>query len=614
MELLKHGGWPGHLVLVLLLAAAFVLSTAVAFFGPGADAQGKKAAPRGALTVKVAGVAKGSAVQITISGPRQKGKAFKKTISTAGVKGFRGLALGRYRVSAKASQVGEGLATPSKAQQALTLSKKKSKGTVTVTYTVQAATPSPPAPAQPTPATPGGGTTPPADTAQPLRFSVAGAVGLATTQEVTGSTRARNGATAPESNLQAVYSSGQVTNAISSGRAKINDFVAGPDGKLYVTFNPPVNLEDPVDDPGDVLGPENGCVHAVVNPSNGVPTCLDPALDYLRGPGDPNLEDPLRKKPVQFDDRGNVFYTGEIGFGNDSYIVLRRKAPDGSITDLINPNIYLWNFLVLSDDSVLIQGYSRGGLNAYNPWLRRITPGNSLQELASGSTSYMFRFTDGNVYVGGVWSFGGPPSRGLGVLRYDVDDALLEESYWIGSNSMTPPSPQHDATSLCPPASDAVPRFCDNENYGANASQHIQTPNGRDFLIARQRWASNPHVNFGNLIQVYPSLAAPPTEVAQVRAATNIGNDLVVAGLNGANEEVVTVFDSSTNQEGRITGLDPGLEVNDLEAVTSEDKVMFTALRVSDNSYVIGEIDVASNTGRILGEVEEGWSDFESIR
>ena len=581
----------------LLLAAAFVLSTAVAFFGPGADAQGKKAAPRGALTVKVAGVAKGSAVQITISGPRQKGKAFKKTISTAGVKGFRGLALGRYRVSAKASQVGEGLATPSKAQQALTLSKKKSKGTVTVTYTVQAATPSPPAPAQPTPATPGGGTTPPADTAQPLRFSVAGAVGLATTQEVTGSTRARNGATAPESNLQAVYSSGQVTNAISSGRAKINDFVAGPDGKLYVTFSPPVNLADARQDPEDFEYPEpdelrNYCAFAEIDRSSGIPSCVDPEVEFVVSPNSFN------NPSIQFGPSGELYYlAGIIG----SNIQVRKREEDGSITrvtEVLGPAAELFEFLALPDESILVSGYGPG--TGFDPWIQRFRSDGSYEDVWRGGTSptrYLFRFSDGDVYIGMT------DYPNTGVAKYSVASAGLLPNYWIGPGTASP-TPTWNATTLC--ANNTLPiQFC-QFGYGSSSEMHIQS-GGRDFVVDEY---------VPGLVQLYPNPARTSSGVTQIAAAAGLGNKIVLAGRNSGGRYTLTLYDASTDTEEVILESVPGgesYEFYNLDVIQSANKAIFDVQVFSENKYRYGELDLDTGEVTLRGQLAGRWSKFQGL-
>ena len=76
-------------------------------------------------------------------------------------------------------------------------------------------------------------------------------------------------ATSPTA-LEAVEADGQVKPAIVSGSANVSQFIVAPNGKLYVLFTAGVNLDDTTL-PGT-------CLLAEVDPSTGVPTCVDDTL------------------------------------------------------------------------------------------------------------------------------------------------------------------------------------------------------------------------------------------------------------------------------------------------------------------------------------------------
>ena len=147
------------------------------------------------------------------------------------------------------------------------------------------------------------------------------------------------------SKLLAVSTTGAVSDAISSGTAVVKDFYSAPNGNVYIVFESKVALTT-----GGTL-----CLLAVVDVSAGVPTCVDSTLDSVKwglgisGKGN---------RPVQIDSSGAVYYAGAVG----SSAVL-RKAKNGVITDLINDNVSLQDFIVLPDGTVLVAGQTTSSAN-----------------------------------------------------------------------------------------------------------------------------------------------------------------------------------------------------------------------------------------------------------
>ena len=108
-----------------------------------------------------------------------------------------------------------------------------------------------------------------------LKFNIKNAVGL-TLKSVLSSTGVRKNASG--SNLQAVDSSGIVTDAVSAGSASISKFLIAPNDKLYVVFTSKTNVGT------------TSCLLAEVTKSTGDPTCIESDMqsiswDFLTGKG-----------------------------------------------------------------------------------------------------------------------------------------------------------------------------------------------------------------------------------------------------------------------------------------------------------------------------------------
>ncbi|MFH1541706.1 MAG: hypothetical protein ABIE84_01280, partial [bacterium] len=92
----------------------------------------------------------------------------------------------------------------------------------------------------------------------------------------------------------------------------------------------------------------------------------------------------LPVKQVQFDDAGNVYY---LGYSNDTYArVLKKKAPDGTITRIGNDNMYVRDFVVCPNGTVLFHGSSSSSYSV--EWLRVINPDSSVKNVFYNDGTY----------------------------------------------------------------------------------------------------------------------------------------------------------------------------------------------------------------------------------
>ena len=246
----------------------------------------------------------------------------------------------------------------------------------------------------------------------PLRFSLTGAIGLA----LRGTSAAGNlkpaTAAATGSNLAAINSTGQLSDAVTSGSVSISRFMVTPAGKLYVVFNGPVDFADT----SSTASSAPRCLLAEVDTASGVPTCIDSTLQSIDARGMVTLGGvrAFQNPPIQFDSQGAIFYTGRTADGKS---VLRRYL-NGSTTDLINDNVFLNDFLVQPDGNVLISGRTTA---TGAQWTRRVTPAGGLQTITNEAAGFISTFPDDLPYL---QLFGG-------VKRIPADAGTLESKWWI---------------------------------------------------------------------------------------------------------------------------------------------------------------------------------------
>jgi hypothetical protein len=435
---------------------------------------------------------------------------------------------------------------------------------------------------------PPGWTPTPASTSTPtpLRFNVNGASGLAlrSSSASFSLTAASRNAAAPTSNLSAVDATGGVRDAVSSGSASISKFLIAPNNRIYVLFARRSNLNDTT---ANNYG--SGCLLAEVDPSTGIPTCVDQTLQNISW-GLSGAKNPA----IQFDNAGAIYYSGNT---SDGKTVLRKYA-SGHVTDLISDNVYLQDFLVLPDANVFVTG---GTTSTGVQWVRRITPGGGLQNLRSTQSQFLRLFPDGNVYMG-MWG-----TNDFGVRRFLTGTNQVESKYWISApiNAETPEQ-YFNASDFCGEADWSVRQgFCGS--YGAFIKASFETGDGNAYAIAGNGGE-------GVLAQYYPVLSFPTTAVRKISVAQGVITNLVLAGLNAQDQNVMTLYNTSTATESQLIGPDQEIEVYHLNYVASGNKIMFDGLRFADNKYVLGQVDLntkqvtASNTSTVR------WEDFQTFR
>ena len=415
----------------------------------------------------------------------------------------------------------------------------------------------------------------PQGTGAPVKFNVAGAMGLAL-KPASAARSTRQQATTG-SNLSVVAADGTTKDAVTSGTLTIDQFLIAPNGKLYALLRGAADLDGSGGSPST-------CILAEVDVATGTPTCIDSTLsqiDTRTSIGGSKVKAPV----IQFDSKGAIYYTGAT---QDGKRVL-RKFLGGVTTDLISDNVYLTDFLVRPDDGVLISGRT---ISTQADWTRRVAPTGGLTNLANAGASWMASFPDG-AYFG--FNAGG----GFGVKRSLTEGAPVGGNDWWIANSqyLNGGTVANDTLPYCS-ESGAARGVCMDPHH---VNFLHTTTDDKVFAVA------------GNdLFTYWPSLSHQPTMVDDIKVAQGVITNLVLAGLNTSGQNVTTVLNTSTGQEKTLIGPDNEVEVYHVNYVANGNKVMFDGLRFSDNKYVIGQVPLGGGTVTMV-PTDTKWADLQSF-
>lgn len=366
------------------------------------------------------------------------------------------------------------------------------------------------------------------------------------------------------SGLLAVTATGANFDALISGTAVISNFYTGTNDKYYVVFSIPVAL----------VASGSPCLLAEVNALNGIPNCVDDSLSSINW----NLgaQSGTGNSPIQLNNTGDIYYSGMASGGR----TVLRKYSSGNITDLINDNIGIRDFVVLGDGTVIVSG-TTNSTNAM--WARKISPTGSLSTLAAGaSTQFVRKFADGNVYLG-LWG-----GTHWGVRKYNVATETLDTRYWIATvlNGVTANMIDNSVDALCSGnLRQTNAGLC--SWGGSSISMAFNFGTTSTYAITGSRGSAGTR-----LIQYYPSLSSTNTTIGSLTLGLMIGSKVVLAGLNPNSINSVSVYDVETKQETYVIDASNEVEVYNMTYIPSTNRLMFNGLRFSDNRYIVGEVEM----------------------
>jgi hypothetical protein len=387
----------------------------------------------------------------------------------------------------------------------------------------------------------------------PLKFGLTNAVGLVL-QDVSASRLGTAGlrALGASSNLKTVGTTGELQEAAVSGSATLQRLLIAPSKKVYVAFTDKTNIDNTTL-PGS-------CLLAEVDATSGQTTCVDGDLSYVTW-----FDDDLRRnRSIQFDASGSLYYMGNTT--PDLTQLVLRKYSNGSRTDIVSGNMQIYDYLVLPDGSVLLSGStnSTGAL-----WARRITPAGAVQTLVTGEITFFNLFPDGNVYF----------NLTEGFMRYLTSANQIESKAWI---AWRPTDAYFYVDDFDCSNNAQLLGFCNMRLPQAS----YRTSNDHIFVIAGAGTARS-------FMQYYPTVATTSTAVHKVTVA-QAGSDptMILAGLDGANTNVLTSYNTADGTETQLLGAANETEIYHLNYLAASNVVMFDGLRFSDNTYVLGICDL----------------------
>lgn len=414
-------------------------------------------------------------------------------------------------------------------------------------------------------------TTSPTDNPK-IAFNFNGAIGLVLTNEtnISRNSMARSVSTESKSNLKKVDISGNLTDVLTSGNALVSKFMIAPNNKVYILFSSKINLETSEPDY------ENGCLLAEVNMDDDSVISIDSTLSHIQW-NESNTS--YLNSPIQFDQNGAIYYCGS----NNTNQIL-RKYDNGVITDLINDNININDFIVNEDGSVIISGMTT---STNSSWIRKITTSGGLKNIVTSiSAQFLSKFPDKNTYMG-LW--GGDY---FGVFRYLTDTSVLDSEPWISGTVINNLSYN--------PYNDITGTGLENSGYwGALVSDIVKTTNGKVYAKAT---SNSDYI----LMQYYPTLETPTISINKVSKIQGILSYIIVSGLDSSNKNKLILYDTSNNTEEDLLP-DNDIEIYNINYVSSANTIMFDGINFDNNKMLIGEVDLITKNVNFI-EIGNGSS------
>ena len=361
-------------------------------------------------------------------------------------------------------------------------------------------------------------------------------------------------ATVSDSNLLKLTTSGTIDNVFTGGEAaRVSELYIAPDGKLYVVFSSPVNVED------------QPCILIRLGRDN-TGQCIDDELMTIS-------TFPVPTKPIQFDDAGNIYYAGNSSDGKG---VLRKKSPDLTDgTDILNDNVQLSRFLVKGNGTVYIAGTN---IPTDTRFFRRILTSGSIENLLSGADiQSLYELPDSNVYAGD-WG------ARFGVLK--VTDEGVSDSLYIGS------APH--------PSDFYIDAYCDGDSAnpgddrwrywglcgfsGTMLSYYYRSIDDNVYVVAG--WSGDS----ATLWKYWPEIKPIDTSVLRPTIVNGTLATLLIAGYDQSGKNKLIAYNTTDKSEiDLLNGED--IELYHFSYSAGSGLIIFDGLRFSDNAYIVGSID-----------------------
>ena len=393
--------------------------------------------------------------------------------------------------------------------------------------------------------------------------------------------------------IAALTPDGSIVSMVQSGSdsllSAIQQIYISPDGRALIYFESP----QPIDNS------EQSCWIAQINNSTGDVTCLSTLVDGFQY-SNLGVEDQAAwgVNSVQFDAAGYAYLTYELPSerGNDLIMI----APDGTLTHLLPSNMCLQHWRVLPGGQVLIEGASDGfcyNVAAATNFTDVINTDGTITNLSGDQLSSVAPAGDGGALLG----------DGTTGYHYSPGATALDVVPWISS---TVPDGSNSAVVCAAPDSGcgyAPALFAQPQQFGNSV-----------YAIADEYAGQMVGPSMGHLMQYWPSFRSINATAVQVPLLTSkLGSsDIAIYGLGGLNGQAtscfrdplfyfqydnctadhkLSIFNVATNTDTNIV-LPEQIGIYYLTGSTDGSTVYFGGQVISDNSFVVGTVDVATGT------------------
>jgi hypothetical protein len=259
---------------------------------------------------------------------------------------------------------------------------------------------------------------------------------------------------------------------------------------------------------------------------------------------------------------------------------------NGKTTVISNENV--WKFAVLADGRV-IAGTRIGPDINVDRRTKLFKPTGEVETLYTNTDpSFISKFPDNNIYMG-VTPCCSDRQHPYGVTRYLSSTSSLDSQYWISNN----------VGNVNRPAFYNVTDAKNTPNY----VEVLEEVSGTVIKALTTTASQKVFVVTGNkpqLVQYFPNVKKTTTQVDRVTIIEGTDNKIVVSGINSSGQNITVLYDTDTDTERVLIPSSDEYEMYRLNYIPSRNTLMFDALRFSDNTYVIGSVDLA--TGQITAK------------
>jgi hypothetical protein len=334
---------------------------------------------------------------------------------------------------------------------------------------------------------------------------------------------------------------GGVTNLDSilrNGRLQ-NPVVSGSIVSSYVAVGPNKDLYFATSALG-VPRPDgtypSSCFIVHYNVADNTTTCVETSSSVFGVWTSPDTGAPLQIGP-----------NGEVYFLTSRSTIVLMRSYQGVATSMTNSNITVTGFAAAPNGAVLITGRTP---SSNTNWTRVIHPDGSLSTLGTVASWSLETYPDGRIYYsGGLLA--------AGARAYDPatdTDVAWPDGYTDYKTSAT---------------------TTDGKVFVTGSAYHTSTLFAQNYPV--------------------PGLAMKGS-LDLVTAIAPAGTRVAIAGTQLSGRSRLGLYDPATDTTTLIDGSLPELEYYNLSYSPTRNVVIFDALRFQDNAYVIGEVNLATDT------------------